>query len=522
MTGTEQVAHATEPVYKRRGIRRLATAMLAVVALSLTACASTGGAGQAEPDTQKLTLALDSTPILNYTQTGMSGTVSWVWSSIYDTLLKVEPDGSVSPNAAESFEVSEDATTTTLTLREGMTFTDGSPVDASAVKASIENIRDAGGPDSGRLAGVEVEAVDDSTIALHSPQPNGLMPMYMAVQLGAIANPAFFDGADADTNPQGSGPYVLNAEKTTSGSIYVLDRNVDYWNKDAYPYEQLELRVLEDETARISALRTGQIDGATVAPTSVNQFAEDQFNRITSNSTIEGLFIFDRTGEKVPALGDARVRQAMNMVWDRDSIVKNLYGGEAITTSEPYQAENDLYDPALEELYPYDIEGARKLMAEAGYADGFDLTIPSIPGFNKSNPMVVQQLGEIGIRVTEEDLPITSFFTEVLGGKYAVISLGIESRSALWDLANIVHRGSVWNIFHTGSDELDALVLAAQSATGDEADEIFDRVSEIVMEEAWFAPWAAPTAYLVTAKDVTATPIAGSSYPFLYTFAPAD
>ena len=522
MTDFDAVAMRPKRTTGHQRISRIAAALLAVAALSLTACTGTSGTAAWSSDTQTLTLATDGTPNLNYTQAGMSGSGSWMWSAVYDTLLKIEPDGSISPNAAESYELNEDATVLTLKLRDGMTFTDGSPVDVAAVKASIEHIRDAGGPDSGRLAGVEVEAVDDTTVALHSPAPNGLMPTYMAVQLGVIANPAFFDGPEADTNPQGSGPYVLNQEKTTSGSTYVMDRNEDYWNKDAYPYDQLEFRVLADETARISALRTGQIDAAAVNATSVSQFDESKFNFVTSNVIIEGLMIFDRAGEMVPALGDVRVRQAMNMVFDRDSIVKNLYAGEAIATAVPFNADNALYDPALEDLYPFDVDGARELMAEAGYADGFDLTIPSIPGYNRANPMVVQQLGEIGIRVIEEDLPITAVLSEILGGKYAAVAFLMESRSALWDLANVVDRNSVWNIFHTGSDELDALILQAQSATGDEADAIFKQISQIVMDEAWFAPYAAPTAYLVTGKDTTAEAVAGSFLPYLYTFKPAN
>ncbi len=503
-----------------RFCKQAAAAILTIGALALTACTGAGSTAGGSPGSQELVLAAESTPVLDYAQTGMSGSTRWVWTGIYDTLLRIDTDGTVVPNAAEAFEISDDAMTTTLTLRDDLVFSDGTPIDAEAVKASIEHIRDAAGPDAGRLAGVEIQAVDAETVALHSPTPNGLMPMYMAVQLGVIANPAHFD--EAETNPQGSGPYVLNVAETTTGSTYVLDRNEEYWNSEAYPYDTVTVKVLADETARISALRTGQIDAAAVTSTSMNQFDENQFNITTSNVNIEGLMIFDRTGKKVPALGDVRVRQAMNMVFNRDSIVENLYAGLAIPTAVPFNRENELYNADLEERYPYDIEGARELMAEAGYADGFDLTIPTIPGFNTSNPMVVQQLGEIGIRVTEEDLPLTAVLSEILGGKYAVAVFPMESRSALWDLANVVDRTSVWNIFGAGSDELDALITQAQSATGAEADATFQEISDIVQTEAWFASWAAPTTYVVTSKDTLTESVSGSSTPFLYTFRPAE
>lgn len=511
--------------HSRRRIGVAAAALVAASALVLTACTPTDGDTGGSDDgqqTQTLRLGMQATPNLNYTQAAFSGDGAYLWQGLYDTLLKIEPDGTVVPNAAESFELNEDATATTLTLREGMTFSDGTPVDAAAAAASIEHLRDAAGPDSGRVAGVEVEVVDDLTLVVSTPEPRGLMPMYLALTPGVIANPTSLGTDDENTNPQGSGPYVLNLEETVSGSRYVLDRNEDYWNDEAFPYDQLDFRVLPDQTARISALQTGQIDGTGVDAATVPQFENGDYNIVVSDAAIMGLHIYDREGAMVPALGDVRVRQAMNMVFDREAIVENLYDGQARGTAVPFTAGSELYDEEFEDEYAFDIERARELMAEAGYEDGFDLTIPSIPGLNQDNPMVVQQLGEIGIRVEQVDLPFTSVLTEILGGKFAAVSFPLESRNALWDLANVVAPNSVWNVFRTTSPELEALIAEAQYATGDRAEEVFGEIGDIVTEQAWFAPYAATTSTLVLADTVESEPVMGVATPYLYTFRPAE
>lgn len=507
--------------HRTRSCRALiGAAALTAAALVLSACSDTTTSPGADGGSETLTIGIAGTPVLNYAQSGLGGESVYMWQAVHDTLLKIDPDGTVVPNAAESFELNEDATSTSLTLHEGMTFTDGSPVDAEAVKASIENIRDAAGPDASRLSGVEVTVVDDLSVTVTTPEPRGLMPMYLALSMGAIANPAAIGSADADTNPQGSGPYILNTAETASGSAYVLDRNPDYWNPDAYPYDKVVLRVLPDQTARISALRTGQIDATSVDSSSLSQFDQNEYNFVESDVVIEGMMFFDRAGATVPALGDVRVRQAINMAFDREAIVKNLYQEWAIPTAQAFNVSSELFDESYNEMYPYDLDAARALMEEAGYADGFDVTIPNIPGFNRANPMVVQQLGEIGIRVAQEDLPLTSVLSDLIGGKYALAIFPMESRTALWDLANVVAPDSVWNVYHNQTPELDALLADAQSASGAEADEIFGEIGKIMAEEAWFAPWANATSVAVLAPDTSAAPTVGNSVPFLYNFAP--
>jgi peptide/nickel transport system substrate-binding protein len=244
---------------------------------------------------------------------------------VFDTLLRFEPDGTVVPNAAEDFAFNDERTELTLTLRDGMSFTDGAPVDSAAVQVNLENMRDGGGSDSSRLAGIEIETPDDLTVVITTPEPRGLLPDFLAPAPGIIANPGSLTSEDVATTPVGSGPYTLDAANTTSGSTCNYVRNEDYWNAEAYPYDTIVMRVLEDQTARLSALRSGQIN--------------------------------------------------------------------AVVSNQIFNPENEAYDESLLEEYPFDVEAARALMAEAGYADGFDVTIPDIAvaGLNAGNPLIVQK-----------------------------------------------------------------------------------------------------------------------------------
>src|SRR5690606_17813898 len=113
--------------------------------------------------------------------------------------------------------------------------------------------------------------------------------------------------------------------------------------------------------------------------------------------TWTGMYLNDRAGEMVPALGDVRVRRAMNMVFDREAIAAHLYAGEATATAQIFNPGSSAYDASLDGAYPFDVNEARRLMEEAGYADGFGIEVPSVSGDSAFyNPLIIQQLGLIG------------------------------------------------------------------------------------------------------------------------------
>ena len=180
---------------------------------------------------------------------------------VYDTLLMLSPEGELEPNMATEWSYNDDNTVLTLTLQDGITFTDGEPFNAEAVKANVEYLRDGGGPFSSYVASVEnVVAVDDLTVELQLSSADPALLYGLAVVGGAMASPAAIAAGTLATSPIGSGAYTLDAGATTPGTEYVYQRNPDYWNPDAYAYDTIVIKPILDLQARFNAIQSGQAD----------------------------------------------------------------------------------------------------------------------------------------------------------------------------------------------------------------------------------------------------------------------
>ncbi|MGV2984705.1 ABC transporter substrate-binding protein [Microbacterium sp. AGC85] len=483
-------------------------AATATFAIALTACsgAPTGTPSEAK-DYSQLRLA-SSTAQASWDPALQTSAFDgiWQWTAVYDTLLTCNEDGSVGPGAAEDFAFSDENSSLTMTLRDGMTFEDGTPVDSTAVKASIEHMQTGGGSGAVRVAGLTVDAPDERTVVVKAPAPRGLLATYMCLSPGIVASPAAIASADLDAVPLSSGPYTFDAANSTSGSVLTFAKRDDYWNADAYPYDEIVVTIMTDVTARLNALKTGQVDGATL---SAQTFAEAEASDLSVVSWVDatnGIIIFDRDGTMVPALAEPKVRQALNMVFDREGIAKGLFQGLADPTTQMFGPETEGFIADLDHDYAYDVATAKKLMAEAGYADGFTIEIPSrTPQTDQANPLIVQQFAELGITVTETPIAGATAVPELLSGRFPMTYISMPLSSGLWSLQQAISVDATWNVKHNTTPELAALTDAAQSATGEELTTTLQEINRYVVENAWFIPWNNRTAYFGTAGDMTVT-----------------
>lgn len=482
----------------------VATAALSVAAL--TGC--TSGAQSATGDHTTLTLAVSGRPpSLDPALQSSAGDLVWRWHAVYDTLLRCDQDGKVHPAAAKSFSMSDDAKTLTMKLRDGMTFSDGKPVDAAAVKASIEHMQTGGGSDAGRVAGMQITTPDSDTVALTAKQPTGQLPTFMCFAPGIVASPSQLDSQDVGSKVVSSGPYTLVPSKTTSGSVYTFQKRDDYWDAKSYPYENLVLKVMPDVNARLNALRSKEIQGAVIDQSTAAQASSSGLEVLSHLSGWSGLAIADRAGETVPALGDVRVRQAMNMVFDRKAIAKGLFDGEATPTTQIFTPNETAYQAKLDDRYPYDVKKAKQLMQEAGYADGFTLQIPNQASDdgsgNKVNPMVVQQLALLKIKVDQVTISGPTAQDKVLRGDFPVFPIQLGTADSLFDIVQSLQPDSIWNVRHTSDPELQPLLDKAQTLQGSAADENAQAINEYVVDQAWYAPWVDVKSYFaLTSKDL--------------------
>ncbi|MGW7686635.1 ABC transporter substrate-binding protein [Kribbella sp. NPDC054772] len=483
--------HLDQVPLSRRAVLGAGLGAAATAALSGCVGATQQGAGGAKIDHSVLNLALAGEPgSWNPALLTSAGDVRWRWMAVYDTLLRAEPGGKIVPGAAESYDFSDDAKTLTMKLRQGMKFSDGNPVDSAAVKASIVNMQNGGGTDASRVAGLTIETPDDLTVVLKSPEPRGQLPVFMSFSTGVVASPAALKSKDVDNTPVSSGPYVLDTANTTSGSVYTFTKRPDHWEASRYPYEKLKLTVMTDVNARINALRTGQVSGASLLR-EVAAEAEGAGIKVTTKvNSWFGLYLMDRNGKRTKALGDKRVRQAINMVFNREEIAKGLYQGEATPTTQIFHPDSPAYLKDLDSRYPYDVAKAKQLMADAGYAAGFKLTIPAqSPSTDQANPLIIQQLGQLNIKVIEKPLSGPKAINDILSGQFDVLFATIGMADPLFDTVQSLVPDAVWNTSKAVDPRLSAMVAKAQTLTGDAATKNFQAINRFCVEEAWFAPW---------------------------------
>ncbi|HZW41541.1 MAG TPA: ABC transporter substrate-binding protein [Agromyces sp.] len=474
---------------RRRALAALSIPLVAAVA-TLTACAPGGGDAAGEKSTLTLGMTADIPGLSVLIQPSYQG---WFADAAWDTLLICDEFGKPSPQLAEEWEYSDDWTSATLKLREGVKFSDGTDFDAADVEAALT----AAGEVNARFADLTFESPDPHTITITFPQPVPTMDIQLCE--AGISSSEAYESGKLDTEVIGSGPYLYDADASTQGSSYTLTKNPDYWDSETYPYEKLVLKVFTDNTAGLNALKTGQIDGILADASTVEEAKSSGKEVVTMRGVTTRLLITDHNGEKIPALGDVRVRQAMNMVFDRDAIAEDLYRGYADPAYQIFRPGSDAYlEDLTEDPYPYDVEAAKALMAEAGYADGFTLQIPFFEGQGHDLlfPYVTEQLGQLNITVEQVNLTGPDAITNLLSGEYPVPlwQLGNYGES-LQDIKDYILVDGIWNVSHQPDATIDALWQKILIGTDEEKVAAEQEINQYVIDQAWFVPMAYPDGF---------------------------
>ena len=485
--------------------------------------------GQAAPvlaqDDDATTLSLASTVDNNSFDVGalQIGHRVQYWMPVFDTLLVLDPKMNAQPNLATEFTYNADNTVLNLKLREGVSFTDGAPFNAAAVKANIEYIRDAADQNSymvGSVKDVEIVSDYEVNLVLNAPDP-GLIG-YLGMVGGAIASPATLGTEASATTPIGSGAYVLDASETVAGRQYVYTRNADYWNKDAYPFEKMVIIPMNDLSARLNALKSGQIDAAAADAKSI---AEAEGAGLTVNATQvdwQGLIIADRAGKSVPALADVRVRQALNFAFDKEGLVKHLLLDRGAVIDQPFNLQSQAFDPSLVGTYAFNIDKARELMKEAGFENGFTVKMPSTPAFASYEPIIEQTLNQLNITVEWEKVAANAFIADLLAGKYPLFLMSLASQTAWMDFRRFAFTESPWNTSHVDDPALAELLKTAQLTTGEAQDEAMKAANRYITENAFFAPWFMVDAIYLTDAGTRVDMQNQNIVPWPRNFAPAN
>ena len=499
-------------------------ATIAIAALALTGCAGAGddGSGASESGrADRLTLtAIIGPTSYDIGQGAEYGNRSPFFQAVFDTLLQKNAAGEIEPWLATEWEYNDDNTVLTLTLRDDVEFTDGTPLDAEAVVASLERFRDGTAPQAATLAGKEFAAVDATTVTITQPTPDPSLVNLLSIAPGLIQAPSTFDDPDSATEPVGSGPYILDTAATVTGTTYVYTANPDYWNPDAVKYDNLTINVIEDPTATLNALKAGEANGAKIVNNDTIPEIEASGWTIESNELdFQGLLLFDRAGTMAPELADVRVRQAINMAFDREALLDALQAGYGTVTEQVFPETSVGYDEALDSTYGYDPEAAKELLAEAGYPDGFTLDMMSTPAFQTTFDLVAQQLADIGITVNYTDPGTGNFITDMLAPKYPATWMALEQNPD-WQLINfMIAPQATFNPFRSQDPQVDEYIATIQMG-GDDAEQATKDLNAYIVEQAWFAPFFRVQGTYAVDANTNLEFWPTNAYPSIFGFSP--
>lgn len=324
---------------------------------------------------------------------------------VYDRLVHFDAEGDLVPGLATEWSFSDDGLQFTMKLREGVVFQDGAPFDASAVKANIERGQTLEGSSiAGDLSEITtIETPDPYTVVLTLSRPNSMLPGMLSHRAGAMVSPTAFDNPDLDLAPVGAGPYRVT--EYVQGASIVFERFEDYWDPAVGGPDRIEVTVMPDSRTRLNALTSGQVDLAQIGASELSE-AEGAGLHTDSVPALTYLaLLLNRSQEE---LANPLVRQAMNHAIDREAIAEAVYFGAADPAVQPFPESYFAYNPDFPgDYYEYDPEKARALLAEAGYADGFeiDMLVTALDVYARAGEAVQGMLAEVGItaNITQVD-----------------------------------------------------------------------------------------------------------------------
>ena len=507
-------------------------AVVAAGALVLSSCggssgdtAAPSGSTGGTPAAQTLTLG-NAGDIPTWDPGEMKeGMVIHYAEAVYDPLLRKTADSTIEGNLATDFTYNDDLTELTLTLQEGITFTDGQAFNADAVKANLE-ARKAGAGSASETAKsfTSVEAVDPKTVKITLSQPNPGLLAGLATYTGFMVSPASITGGTAGTAPVGTGPYTLDAAATQKGTSYTFTSRPDYWNRSAFPFGTVVIKVIEDFTAMYNALSTDQVQFMYATADMAEQAKTAGLTVDTVPGEWQGMILQDRAGTIAPALGDVRVRQAINYALDREAILKTFYAGLGQVSTQTFNPASDAWVESLNQQYPYDVAKAKALLAEAGYADGFTLPLSYSEGFQTPLiPILAQYMSEVGI--TLEPVSVASFSNgglDTLVGA-PVFVLSFSTNIPPWtDVLNKLTPTSLWNHFGYTDDTVAKFIEDIPKTSGDEQKKLYQEFNTYIVEQAWFAPIATLDNVYLSSKAIKVTMQQAQLVPSLRFFAPAS
>lgn len=355
-------------------------------------------------------------PHLDPTSAAAQAIDSVVYTNVFEGLTRFMGDGSIVPGLADSWEISDDGTVYTFRLRDGVTFHDGTSMDAEDVKFSLDRATadDSANAQKSLFDGIEtVEVIDPLTVRITLSEPNGNLLFNLAWGDAVIVAPETI--GDIKTNPVGTGAYTFG--EWVQGDSITLNRNPDYWG-DQPALETATFKFIADPSAAFAAMMAEDVDvfDNFPAPENLPQFEADPRFQVLVGST-EGETILSTNNRQAP-FDDIRVRQALAHAIDRQAIIDGAMFGYGTPIGTHFAPHHPAYVD-LTGQSAYDPDKARALLAEAGFADGFETTLhlPPPSYARRGGEIIAAQLAEVGITTEIINVEWAQWLESVFKGK---------------------------------------------------------------------------------------------------------
>jgi peptide/nickel transport system substrate-binding protein len=397
-----------------------------VLCLMLAACSNsgqttssgTGGTSTTVPggeENKTLTIAM-GTDIVSFDIHDHNNTsTEAVHDNMFNYLFKKDANGEIHPELVEEFTQVDDLTVE-MKLKEGVTFHNGDPLTSEDVKFTLERVATGDAlkeyPNYKQIK--EIQIVDELTfkVVTHAPEPS---LFHRLSRLGSGILPSKYindNGWDHFlANPVGTGPYQFKEWVRDDRIVFTPFEN--YYEGKVEEWDEVVFRVIPENSTRVSELLTGGVDIAVNVPPA-------DWDRVNSN---DGTFLVQETSNRTIMLilrategfptSDVRVRQALDYAIDNGAITENVLKGGGVPTRTRVGPGNFGHNPDLHETYNYDVEKAKELLAEAGYADGFEMTLHSPKGRYLQDAeiteMIAGMLAAVNVKVNIEFMEWSNF-----------------------------------------------------------------------------------------------------------------
>lgn len=444
-------------------------------------------------DDRTLTIAMGTDMVTFDVHNHVNTSTEAIHVNMFNYLFKRDNEtGEILPDLAEGYEKIDDKTWE-VKLKEGVTFHNGETLDSEDVKFSLERVAH----DSTLLDHInynsikEVQVIDELTIRIITNEPDPALLNRISRIASSILPSKYIEENGMDyflENPVGTGPFKFS--KWVRDDRIVLEVYDDYFEGKNEEWDEVVFRVIPENSTRVSELLTGGVDIATNMPPSEWKRIEDNdgthLSQGTSNRT---MMIFLRSTEGYPT-SDPRVREALDLAIDNKAITDNLLNGAGIPTITRVAPGNFGFAEDLYDTYNYDVEKAKKLLAEAGYPDGFEMTFHSPKGRYLQDAEIAEMVAgmwtAIGVKANVEFMEWSSFVELRNSGKNKdayLLALG----NSMFDAANALD----WYNYERFKGQIDyyneevegLLAAAAQNMDPEERAQQYIKAQHLLAED---------------------------------------